>query len=165
MMGNRKMLARTIGIVGLLAAMVAMWQSVRFCQGEIWSPLVLAGNYFSAQFVGGEWLAPNTGDATGLMWLGRAYCVALYYLFGVAGWMMVAVLVQGAFRTAERIVDVGYAQYRQECAAAQEEDARLAKINASRERRREARRRRDAAKGSGVGAFIVGLVVGSIFFK
>lgn len=164
-MNKREILARSIGIGGVLAAIVAIWQFVRFCQGEMWSPLVLAGNYFAVQFGGGEWLVPNTGNATGLMWMERAYCVVLFYLFGLAGWMLVAVLVLVTSQTAKRIVEVGYAQYRLERAAAQEESARLAKINASRERRREARRRRDAAKGSGVGAFVLGLVVGTIFFK
>lgn len=165
-MNTRKMLARGIGVVGLVAALMATWQSVRFCQGEIWSPLVLAGNYVSTQLGGGEWLSPNTGDATGLLWMGRAYGVVLYYLFGVGGWAMVAALVLVASGDLERIVRVGYAQYRQDCATAQEEYARLEKVEANRQKRRELRRKLRAEKSGEdtVGALIIGAIIGAFFF-
>ena len=66
-----------------------------------------------------------------------------------------------------RIIEVGYTQYLVDCKEAQEEDRRIAQIEAARERRNELRRIRLESKKSresfGFGTFFLGVVIGMLF--
>ncbi|HGO6075402.1 TPA: hypothetical protein ACK3Q6_008060 [Burkholderia cepacia] len=155
-MQKKRLIASVMESAGAAAGLVVMWQAVRFCKGEIGAPFV--DWYFRrlTEFFGGP-LDPESP----ITWLSTG----IHYLLGVTVWCWLGLLVLAIMRDGARIYMVGYKQYREEARAAAEEERRLARIEAARERRRELRRRASGEKsGLSVTSIVLGVIIGSIFF-
>lgn len=163
---SRAQIAWVISSLACIAAIAVAWQAVRFCQGDIGAPGI-------DQFIAvlhesfGEPSTTVSGIGgiiqAGLAWLSQAY----YYMGGIGVWIGLALFVSSLGAATARIVEVGFAQYMAECKSAQEEAARMAKIEAARERRREFRRKRreklHPKSSFGFGTLLLGFLIGKLF--
>lgn len=160
---KRETAANLVRLAGGIIALAVMWQAVRFCQGLIGAPLL---DLFSELW---REASGQQADAEPLFSpFGNLFAMGGHYLGGIAHWVGLGGLVLALSLTCERIVEVGWAQYRAE----QREDAKLARQAAERQalkdRRRELRRkvieRREPSKSSfSFGSFLLGLMIGSFF--
>lgn len=146
----RKLLSLAIHLAGLAGGLVAMWQMVRFCQGLIGTaqPFGLFASFLTKSF--GE---PPAGFLT----------TVCHYVFGVMSWLAVTMLVLACSEALGHIVARGWQQFVADARAAQQEAARLRKIEDARERRRAARARQNGS-GFSLTTLLIGAVIGSIFF-
>lgn len=148
--------AKAMELSGSIAGLAVIWQAVRFCKGEIGAPGV---DWYFAWLAGSFGMTANPDSpATWLM-------TGFHYLLGVVVWCWLGAFVMAIMHDGARIYMVGYKQYREEARAAAEEERRLARIEAARERRRELRRRASGEKsGLSVTSIVLGVIIGSIFF-
>ncbi|CAH0356095.1 hypothetical protein [Aquabacterium sp. CECT 9606] len=156
----RLWLARMLGMVTTALSLLALYQTVRFCQGQIGAPGFDQINA-AMQSVLGQVDVDKTDSVFALVNRG------IHYLFGVMTWIIWATLISAVGSTVARIVEVGFVQYRLECKQAAEEEARLDKIETRRERRRErlsARREGERkAKSSIALPLVLGIIIGKMF--
>nr|WP_223965202.1 hypothetical protein [Burkholderia diffusa] len=89
-------------------------------------------------------------------WVDQLY----YYFFGVVVWVILGALAFGISQAMARIVLVGFKQFWAEEMAMWAEDARRARIEAARERRRELRRKLTEPKSSAGMAILIGTLFG-----
>ncbi|KWF37426.1 hypothetical protein WT56_34365 [Burkholderia pseudomultivorans] len=142
---SRKFAGVIAHVAGLAGTLTLLWQAVRFCKGEVGTPIVdqfltFADRLFPA--------VPNGDPSTVLVVFGMLGNV-FYYLFGIAAWVILAALASRGSEAIARIVAVGFRQYFAEVAAAWARDARRARIMSERERRLERRRLRDEPRSGG----------------
>lgn len=144
---DRRSLERPLTVVTGIVSLSIMWQAVRFCQGLAPVP----------------WLDAPKAMQSPL----ELIFLPFYYLSGIGFWMAMGVLAAMVGKVLARAVAVGVQQTSADIKAAFAEEARLAQIESNRETRRELRRKlsRERTGGSGTGAFILGTIVGAIFFR
>lgn len=117
----RKLISISIPFVGFFGSIAALWQIVRFFQGKVG----VAEPYASLEAYLTTVLGPS--------FVG-------HYIFGIASWLTVALIVAGAAYALDRILDVGWHQFLAEEKAAHDARVRHAQeIEDTRERRRVAR--------------------------
>lgn len=155
----RQRLAHAIGLATAVGALYTLWMIVPFFQGRAASPLVTTWNYLAPvrlQLSGSLDVVREGGFAGVWLWF-------LHYWLGVMGYVAAAGAIVATGGQIERILQVGWAQYQSERQAAIEADARDARIEAARERRRAQRlasARAGSAKQDGTAvALVVGAVV------
>lgn len=155
----RPWFAKVLGLVFAALSLLALYQTVRFCQGKIGAP-GFDQMQAAMQSVLGQ--VEDKGDSVFAL-LHRG----MHYVFGVMTWIIWATLISAVGSTVVRIVEVGFAQYRLECKQAEEEALRLEKIEARRERRREraiARRDGESKPKSSIALpLVLGIIIGKMF--
>ncbi|RQU83926.1 hypothetical protein [Burkholderia cenocepacia] len=159
-MKTRKYASLVVHAAGLAGTLTLLWQVVRFCKGEVGAPIVdqfigIAGRVFPAVQNGD----PSAVASTVVVVFGMLGNV-FYYLFGIAAWVVLAVMASRSSEMIARIVAVGFRPYCAEVAAAWAQDARRARIMSERERRIEARRQRDEPRS---GRALAAVAFGTLF--
>ncbi|MFJ4294107.1 hypothetical protein ACIP1U_30745 [Cupriavidus sp. NPDC089707] len=148
---NRVFAASLIRLVVFIAALIVAWQAVRFCQGDIGAP-----GFDQILAIMDAALGPQRSSGP-INWLAQVF----HYIGGICLWVGLASLVVSVGSGAARIVEVGFKQYMAECKEAAEEASRRQKIEATRERRREQRRKAQQSKASfGFGTLVLGVIIG-----
>ncbi|EML1601341.1 MULTISPECIES: hypothetical protein [Burkholderia] len=155
----RRVGAAAIHVAGAVSGLTLMWHAVRFCRGEVGAPIV---DQVRAMIERGapDWpIAPSLRGLIVIDWVSQLY----YYLLGVVAWISLGALALLISQAVSRIVLVGFKQFLDEEKAAREEDARIAKIEAARARRRELRRKLTEPKSSIGSAILIGTLIGFFF--
>ncbi|NKA72545.1 hypothetical protein GO285_01418 [Ralstonia solanacearum] len=154
----RQKLAALIGLATAVGTLYALWLIVPFFQGHAESPLVAEWNY----------LAPVTLQLNGSLDAVHDWGLAgmsrwfLFYWLGLMGYVFAAGAIMATGNQIERIVLVGWAEYLKERQSAIEAEARDARLEAARERRREQRLARVRAARVKDEGTTVALAVGAI---
>lgn len=160
---KRETAARLVSLAGGIIALAVMWQAVRFCQGLIGAPILDLFNELWREAKGQQ------ADAQPLFSpLGDLFAMGAHYFGGIAHWVGLGGLVLALTVPCERIVEVGWSQYRAEQREANELARQAAQRQALKDRRRELRRkvleRQEPRKSSfSFGSFLLGLMIGSFF--
>lgn len=142
---KKERLEQLIAWTFLCAGLYVIWQVVPYFRGEFDIP----GFEIPAQY---SWEA-----------IGAFY---RHYVLGPAALIVLGAFVITIGRFIARICAVGWKQFISEAKYAWQEEQRIAKIESNRRKRREIRRKRDQdnASGNATGSFIVGAIIGSLFF-
>lgn len=143
---DRAKLQRPLEITFWLLGVYIAWQAVNFCHGESQIPFLAKPVMGSSIF--------------------SALLLPLYYVQGIVLWVAAGSMVMLLGMGAARIIAVGYHQFRIEIRESWAEEQRLAQIERCRQKRRELRQKLKQEKqgSSATGTFIIGAIIGSLFF-
>lgn len=154
---ERRRMAAVVGLATAVGALYALWLIVPFFQGRAESPLVAAWNYLAPVRLQ---LSGAFGASHGLAGISRWF---LFYWLGLVGYVALAGAILATGNQIERILLVGWARFLNERKATIEAEARDARLEAARERRRAQRlakvRGADAKDDGTTIALVVGAVV------
>lgn len=154
----RQRLAHATGLATAVGALYTLWMIVPFFQGHVAAPLVGAWNYLAPVRLqlSGSFDMVREGAFAGIwLWF-------LHYWLGVTGYVAAAGAIMATGGQIERILLVGWVQYQRERKMAIEADARDARIEAARERRRAQRLASTRAGSARQDGAAVALVVGAV---
>ncbi|HCW2870564.1 TPA: hypothetical protein OXB44_005377 [Escherichia coli] len=161
---KRETAASAVKLAFNAAALCLAWQAVRFCLGDIGNVMVPFFDFI--RYLSGVESTPEPTGFIGAIAGGTTTLVQ--GLFGFVAWLMMAAWVVAFGGHAERIVSVGWHQYRAEEREASEAARVAQERQAAKDRRRELRRKvleaREPRRGSsGFFPFLLGLLIGSLF--
>ena len=134
-LSRRQALSRIVGLASPIYGLYMLWQIVPFFRGQITSPLVSAYNAISPlgiQLIG-SWDVALNGTHSGL----GGFCG--YYFVGVGGFLTAAAFVMLTGGAVSRVLLVGWTQFSNEQREARNAEQEAARVEATRERRRERR--------------------------
>ena len=149
---NRQHIAQGLRVLALASVGLAFFATVQFIRGKLPNPSLF---FFPAP-------EPITGAFASMQWLLDFYG----WVGGVGFYLALGLLCGYGFSMCSRIVEVGWAQYREEQKTIADEYAAWAKVEHARTERR---RLRDIARAKGkpssIGSVLFGVFLGWLFFR